>query len=350
VLLLTHDEVAQLVTLDEAVKVMEIAYEELGTGDGVERPRTHTYTSLKEPDLRYLFKSMDGIVPSLGVAALRITSEMNPFKREAGVLRTFKIPLRQQEVKGDYWLGLIFLFNIQSGELMAILPDGLIGKIRMAASTTIAAKRLARKEASTVGILGSSWQAEGQIEGLACALSLKKVEVYSPNSEHRKGFAQRMSQRFSIDIIPVNDPVSAINGKDLAVAATNAYEPVMRGEWLEEGVHLTSILHREVDETCFTRPDIVILNHKMEMMDYFPGRKTYLHWEKGMERWPDLGELAAGKVNGRAHDKQITHFMNNGGLAGVQFAAVALQVVQRAREVGLGRELPLDWFLQPVHN
>jgi alanine dehydrogenase len=124
----------------------------------------------------------------------------------------------------------------------------------------------------------------------------------------------------------------------------------MKGEWLEEGMHLTSILHREVDEKCITRPDIVILNHKMEMMDYFPGRKTYLHWEKGMERWPDLSELAAGKVPGRTDDKQITHFMNNGGLAGVQFATVGLQAVKRAREVGLGRELPLEWFLQPVHN
>lgn len=69
-----------------------------------------------------------------------------------------------------------------------------------------------------------------------------------------------------------------------------------------------------------------------------------------MERWPDLSELVAGKVLGRTDDKQITHFMNNGGLAGVQFASVALQVVKRAKEVGSGRELPLEWFLQPVHN
>jgi ornithine cyclodeaminase/alanine dehydrogenase-like protein (mu-crystallin family) len=208
VLLLTHDEVAQLVTLEEAVKVMEAAYESLGKEEGVERPRTHTYVPLEQPELRYLFESMDGVVPSLGVAALRITSEMNPFKREAGVLRTFKVPLRQQEVKGDYWLGLVFLFNIHSGELMAILPDGLIGKIRMAAATAIAAKRLARRKASTAGILGSSWQAEGQLEGLALALDLREVHVYSPDPEHRKAFAEKMSEKLKIEVLPVNDPES----------------------------------------------------------------------------------------------------------------------------------------------
>lgn len=59
VLVLTHDEVAQLVILEEAVKVMEAAYESLGKEEGVERPRTHTYVPLEQPDLRYLFKSMD---------------------------------------------------------------------------------------------------------------------------------------------------------------------------------------------------------------------------------------------------------------------------------------------------
>jgi ornithine cyclodeaminase/alanine dehydrogenase-like protein (mu-crystallin family) len=47
--------------------------------------------------------------------------------------------------------------------------------------------------------------------------------VYSPNPEQRKAFAKKMSDKLEVNVIPVNEPESAIKGKDLAVAATNAY-------------------------------------------------------------------------------------------------------------------------------
>jgi len=351
VLILSHEEVCELLTMDDAIGAMEAAYLALGRGEGVERPRNHTYVTIEEPHLRYLFKSMDGIVPSLGICALRITSEINPFKREAGFLRTFKVPLRQEDVRGDFWLGLVFLFDIHTGALLAIVPDGEIGKIRMGASTAIAAKYLAPAGAEGVAMIGSSWQAEGQLEGLKAVLPISRAKVYSPNRDHRRAFAERMGEKLDLEITPVENAEEAIRGMDIFVTATNAYEPVFKGEWLTEGVHLTSILHREVDEACGTRPDLVVLNHKLKMMDYFPAGQTYCHWEaEKMERWPELAELVAGKVSGRGDRKQVTHFLNNGGLAGAQFGAVGYAVLQKAKAKGVGREVPLAWFLEPVHN
>jgi ornithine cyclodeaminase/alanine dehydrogenase-like protein (mu-crystallin family) len=76
-------------------------------------------------------------------------------------------------------------------------------------------------------------------------------------------------------------------------------------------------------------------------------------WEaaqKGIIRWEDIGELqdlVAGKLRGRTKPEQITLFNNNTG-AGTQFAAVGSAVVKRARAMGLGRELPTEWFLESV--
>ena len=67
-------------------------------------------------------------------------------------------------------------------------------------------------------------------------------------------------------------------------------------------------------------------------------------------RWDDIGELqdlVAGKLPGRTSAEQITCFNNNTG-AGTQFAAVGAAVLKRARPMGLGRELPMDWFLESV--
>jgi hypothetical protein len=72
--------------------------------------------------------------------------------------------------------------------------------------------------------------------------------------------------------------------------------------------------------------------------------------QRGIE-WktlPTLPDLITGRIKGRETAEQITGFVNNIGL-GVQFAAVGAKVFEAAKEKGLGREVPLDWFTQDVH-
>jgi ornithine cyclodeaminase/alanine dehydrogenase-like protein (mu-crystallin family) len=62
----------------------------------------------------------------------------------------------------------------------------------------------------------------------------------------------------------------------------------------------------------------------------------------------NLPDVLLGRVHGRTSAKEITCTSNEG--TGVQFAAVALKVYQEAKARGLGRKLPLEWFLQDVTN
>ena len=60
-----------------------------------------------------------------------------------------------------------------------------------------------------------------------------------------------------------------------------------------------------------------------------------------------LAELCAGQASGRTSGEQKTYFANNEG-HGVQFSAAGAFVLKRAKERGLGRDLPTEWFLQDI--
>ena len=63
---------------------------------------------------------------------------------------------------------------------------------------------------------------------------------------------------------------------------------------------------------------------------------------------PTISQLVNGQHAGRSSDEAISCFCNNVGL-GLQFAAVGSEVLARAREARVGREIPTDWFLEDVH-
>ena len=83
-----------------------------------------------------------------------------------------------------------------------------------------------------------------------------------------------------------------------------------------------------------------------------PERAEGKGWELGaaidFERTPVLADLIVGAADGRRSEREVTCFLNNLGM-GYQFAAAGAVVYRRARENGLGHELPTDWFTEDVH-
>lgn len=195
--------------------------------------------------------------------------------------------------------------------------------------------------------------------------SIEDVRVYSRSPENRTGFAQRMqAHNPEIRIRAVDSPREAVAGADLVVAATNSTVPVVKGEWLEKGMHLTGVLPREFDLDAYERADYIVIFNRLHGRDYGLSRgPEELPVEPPphaplLEGVPEIADLVSGKAPGRLSDDQITIFANGGhgwGLDGgpgygIQFTAVAKLVYDLARERGLGKELPLDWFQQDIHS
>src|SRR5215472_1919512 len=354
-LLLNNDEVERALTPQDAIAATECIYRELAEGKAINRPRSQTYMPVESkghPGFRYRMKTQEGSGVSSGVWALRITSDMAGFSYTAGVKRRRILPV----ATGGRYCGMVILFDIERIEPIAIMPDGVIQKVRVAALSVVGAKYLAPTKPSALGLFGSGWQASAHLEFLCSHFPFKQVKVFSPNREHCREFCNTMSGKLGRPIESVDSPRQAVEGCDFVQAATAAWDAVFDGHWVEKGMYVASIggsdasnKRREIDDETIRRADIYIVHSKeVARLDQSPDIWEVAH--KGIKAWDSIYEiqdLLAGKVSGRTRPDQITVFNNNTG-AGTQFAALGSAVVKRARDLGLGRELPTEWFLEDV--
>lgn len=354
-LLLSNEDVAQALTYKDALHATEAILRELAEGQAINRPRTQTYMpveSKNNPGFRYRFKSQEGGGVGSGVWALRITSDMAGFSYTAGVKRRRILPV----ATGNRWCGLVMLFDLERIEPVAIMPDGVMQKMRVAAMSAVGAKYLAPRQPRVLALFGSGWQAGAHLEALCGLYSFERVKVFSPNQEHCRNFCREMGAKLDRRIEPVDSPRAAVDGSDFIQAATAAWDPVFDGHWIEKGTYVASIggsdgsnKRREIDDEIIRRADLYVVHAKdVARQDQSPdiwdaAQKGVIAWEAIHE----IQELCAGKLQGRTRDDQITLYNNNTG-SGIQFAAVGGVVLERARALGLGRELPTEWFLESV--
>ncbi len=189
-LILSNADVEQLLTMQDCIDVLEEAYEELAHERGVTRTRSDsiTPTSARE-DALYSLKSMDGVIPKLGVGAVRINSDIITWPKVGNNVRRVKVPAAPNK----RYTGLVLLFSADTGEPLAIMPDGVMQRIRVGAANGLGIKYLARKNASTIGILGSGWQAATQLMAACAVRDIKSIKCFSPTRENREKFAAEMS-------------------------------------------------------------------------------------------------------------------------------------------------------------
>ncbi len=354
-LILNNEEVEQVLTMEESLEAMELAFKDLATDQAVNRPRSHTYTPIGT-DRFYCFKSMDGAVPRYGVHAIRLSSDMVQDVVVAGLQREIKLPA----APGDKYLGLVLLFSIERLELLAIMQDGFLQLMRVGATSGLAAKCLSRENSRVVGMFGTGWQAGPQLMALSRVRSVKMVKVYSPTKKHRIAFAREWEKKLGIEINAMDEPREVVRGSDIVVAATNSLEPVFDGRWLEEGQHVNSLQAGELDAVANERAAVIAVRAKDQSTFWSMGNRRPGHMAKCETFDPswtpklrELGAILAGLAPGRQGEREITLFGGSGtgpssGL-GIQFAAVGAKIYHAAKARGLGREIPSDWFLETIH-
>jgi ornithine cyclodeaminase/alanine dehydrogenase-like protein (mu-crystallin family) len=182
---------------------------------------------------------------------------------------------------------------------------------------------------------------------------LTKIKVYSPTKENREKFAREMSKETGIEVVPVASAEEAVRGSDIVNAATNTVDPVVEGRWLEPGMHVTSLVggdgylpRRELDDEAVMRANLIVVGYKPQIF-IDKQAEFYERIERGIVKAEDLhelGDLLNGKCRGRKDDEEITFFKNNTGM-GIQFAATARKMYDKAKTKGIGSELPLDLFM-----
>jgi ornithine cyclodeaminase/alanine dehydrogenase-like protein (mu-crystallin family) len=232
-------------------------------------------------------------------------------------------------------------------------------RMRVGAANGLGVKYMARKDAATVGILGSGWQAGAQLMAACAVREIKSIRCFSPTKTNRDTFASQMSELLGIEVTPVGQPEEAIAGADIVMCASNSLDNIFFERWVEPGVHLTSIKLPEIEIKAVQRADRVAVHaHETSPVhvttrDLALAKRANEHgWQAGnaidFDKLPTLPELIIGRHKGRESDTDVTCFLNNIGL-GYQFAAAGSVVYRKAKASGMGHDLPTDWFTEDVH-
>jgi ornithine cyclodeaminase/alanine dehydrogenase-like protein (mu-crystallin family) len=333
---LDNDDVRKALRMRDCIDALEEAFVDYADGRAVNRPRSHTYTDLGQ-GRHYLLKTMDGSLPRHGVHALRVTSDLTHELARDGGLRRDKIPA----APGERYVGLVLLFELERLAPLAILHDGYLQRMRVGATSALAADRLARPDARVAAVIGAGWQAGAQVLGLREVRELDEIRVYAPRRDRLEAFCAEYGTA------PAASAREAIVGAQVVALATNAQEPVLDGSWLAPGSHVNSVQRHELDAVTVDRASLIVVRSTEEPTFHYADGRAPRDADNRNLAGPnvvELGDVLAGRA-GRSSPEEITLFTGGGGL-GIQFAAVAHAVYESARAAGLGRELPTEWFTQ----
>lgn len=350
------DDMRRVLKMPDVLDALRILYEDLGHGRAASRPRSDMYAGTRNGGV-YVLKSMDGLVPRIGVGSIRLNSDVTEWRERAGTTRKEKVP-----AAGGRWVGLVLLFSANTGEPLAIVPDGYIQRMRVGGTSGLGVETMARTDAKILALFGSGWQAGAQLLGACAVRDFAEIRVYSPNRAHRERFALEIREELGRDVSAWGDPQAAVDGADVILCATNSIDPVIEAGWIRPGMHIGVIRNAELPIDAFDLPmRIVVHSHDATAHDIVTvgtpelrtlGDNAEWYARRPQVDWsslPTLADVFAGRAAGRVNDHEITCFFNAIGI-GAQFTAVGAKMLELARETDLGHELPTEWFTQEVHS
>jgi len=235
---------------------------------------------------------------------------------------------------------VVVLFAADRPEVLAYVEADRLGQRRTGAASAVAARRLARPDARSLGVIGCGWQAESQVECIRVALpGVERLVAYCRDADRREEFARRFGGE-------PGDWYTDAAAQDVVVTVTTSRDPVLRGEWLRPGalvcaVGANRLPARELDNAVLERAAFVCCDSReqatLEAGDLVePVERGVLDWLEVHE----LAEVVGGAVHGRQHDDDIVVFKSLGIAA--EDLAVAKLVLDRARERGLGIDLAVS--------
>jgi len=323
-LILSEQDVRSLLTMDDLIDTMHDALVEFSTG----RVRQPLRTVL-EVGAHAFVGVMPAFIPKNGALATKLVTVFSS----------------NLEIGLPSHLATIVLLDSTTGELLSVMDGRYITEARTAAVSAVSTRLLGRDNAETLAILGSGVQARSHLRAISRVRPLREVRVWSPNRRNRDAFVEAMQPETSAMISASAAPEDAVKNADVVVLATASRDPVVRNEWIADGTHIVAVGacrpdQREMDTTLVRRARVFVDSRAGALAE--AGDLVLPILEGAFDAGHiagELGELAAGAVEGRRSAGEITVFKSLG--MAVEDVAAAHLAYMRATERGLGRGVAL---------
>ena len=315
-LFLKNTPINQIISMSEMIEAIEDTLKEMAEGRGFELPRRRIH----HPN-RMIFGLLPGSVH--GVMGAYLQTDLDRRMHHETVV----------------------LYSVETGEPLIFFQDCSINEYRTGAAGGIGAKYLARPDASRVAVIGSAIHAETQLKAVAAVRNLTEVKVFSPTIAHRDAFAEKMSRELALDVSPAAGVHEAIKNADIVITATSARTPILDGNWIKPGTHITSIANgdrtrtrQELDEVTMRRADPIFITSKetvcVNESDVFRAvRDKVISWDRVHE----ISSLLLGRVPGRTEETQITLFKLQG--TGIMDVAIGRCAYEKLKNGNLAQRL-----------
>lgn len=287
-----------MLTMQKCIELMEAAMISLARGEVVLPLRP----VLRIPDSQNVFALMPAYSRSLNALATKLIT-VYPGNHGSAF---------------DSHQGAVLLFDGERGSLLAMMDATSITAIRTAAVSAVATRLLARKDASTLAILGSGTQARTHIDAMLAVRPFKKVLVWSRNHERAASLVAEGRMRHDVEFDAVTDATLAATGADVVCTTTAAREPVLRGDWLRPGTHVNAVgasipTNRELDTKAVRRARIFVDRRESALSEagdiLIPIQEGAITADAIVA---EIGELLIGAAAGRRDDEEITLFKSLG--------------------------------------
>ena len=315
-LYLKNTPIEQILSMNEMIETIEDALKELALGRGFNLPRRRIH----HPN-RMIFGLLPGSVN--GVMGAYLQTDLDRRIHHESVI----------------------LYSVETGEPLIFFQDCSINELRTGAAGGIGAKYLARPNTRRVAVLGSAVHAQTQLKAACAVRTLTQAMVFSPTEAHCRACAEKMSRELKMEIRAAKSAQEALEDADIVITATDSRTPVFDGNWLKEGMHITSVANgdkirtrQEIDETTIRKADPIFVTSKETVCanesDIFRAvRDRVTSWDRVHE----ISSLLLGKVSGRTDDKQITLYKLQG--TGLMDVAVGQRAYERLKDSKLVQRL-----------
>jgi ornithine cyclodeaminase len=323
-LVLTEDELRQIVTIAEGIQAVEAAFVAL-TENRMQVPGSFTL------DLLEVNGQVDVEGAYLSQAPYYVVRINSSFRNNPSL----DLPVQS---------GLIAVFDAAAGSPVAIMLDnGYLTHLRAGAAGALAARCLANETLNRVVVLGSGNQAYIQLKSLTSVRHVGLVSVWGRSPMHVDSYARRLVEDHDLNIEIASSLEAAVRQADLVITTTSSEEPLLRAEWLKPGVHITAVgsnqpYKQELDVAVLQQADVIIADKLGQCATAGEIHHALTAGVITLDRVQgELGELITGKIPGRTRPDQIT-VADLTGLE-VQDTAIATLALEKALFLGLGQRV-----------
>jgi ornithine cyclodeaminase/alanine dehydrogenase-like protein (mu-crystallin family) len=255
-----------------------------------------------------------------------------------------KFPRPAGDPHGSH-VGMVVIFDADTGLPLAMLEGGTLTEIRTAAASALATRELSRPDASVLAVLGTGAQAKWHALAMPVVRPIREIRIWGRNPQRAEELAAQLRRTGGPEVLVLPDAAAAVRGADIVCTTTSSPTPILHGEWLAPGMHLNLVgsaipTTAEVDTECVRRARFYVDSRSSAAAEAGELRAAIQAGVVTADHIVgEIGEVLAGKAPGRTAADQITVYKSLGVAS--QDLAAGLLAYRNAVADGLGTDVDL---------